>query len=140
MLDLARHRILTFDCYGTLIDWETGIRDAFGAQALRTGATFNGDLVVEAYHEVEPEVEAGPFRPYREVLAEVARKVCDRLGMPVEPERASFLADSLPDWPVFADTEAALERLAASGFRLGILSTTCWPAPGGICPTSSTPT
>ena len=114
--------VITFDCYGTLIDWDAGIRGAFGTEALRSGSTYDGDLVMELYHEEEPEVQTGPFRPYREVLAEVARRVTDRLSMPAGPEGASFLADGLPDWPPFPDTGAALERLAAAGYRLGILS------------------
>ena len=114
--------VITFDCYGTLIDWEKGIETAFGNEAIRTNTTFNGPLVVELYHEVEPELEAGPFRPYREVLGDAARLVAERMNWSISDERAAFLARSLPDWPAFPDTAAALERLAAVGYRLGILS------------------
>src|SRR5262249_10506927 len=77
---------------------------------------------VAAYHEVEPEVESGPHRPYRDVLAETARRVGARLGWEVGEGRASLLAEGLPAWPPFPDTNGALERLARAGPRLGILS------------------
>lgn len=114
--------IITFDCYGTIIDWERGIRSAFAAEAAKDGINIDGDRVVSAYHAIEPEVEAGPFRPYREVLTEVAMRVADRLGWPIDADRARFLAESVPSWPPFEDSAGALDRLSASGFRLGILS------------------
>ena len=68
-----RVRVVTFDCYGTLIDWETGIWRAFREAALHDGVTLERERLIEAYHAVEPEVEGGEFRPYRDVLAETAR-------------------------------------------------------------------
>ena len=114
--------IITFDCYGTLIDWEGGITDAFKAAALSDGVTLDRETVLAAYAELEPGVEAEAYRSYREVLAETARRVAARLGWTLASDRASFLPDSLPSWQPFPDTNAALERLAAAGFRLGILS------------------
>jgi len=114
--------VITFDCYGTLIDWESGIREAFVREAARDGRTLDGAAVIAAYHAVEHAVEDGTYRSYREVLAETARRVARRLDWPLAPERAGFLAASLPDWPPFSDTNAALERLTAAGYRLGILS------------------
>ena len=70
----------------------------------------------------EREVEAGAYRPYRDVLADSARGVAARLGWRLDPARASFLADSVPSWVPFPDTNAALERLRAAGYALGILS------------------
>lgn len=113
--------IITFDCYGTLIDWEEGIVDAFAA-AMSDGVVLDRDAVIAAYAELEPVVEAEAYRSYQEVLAETARRVAKRLGWPLAPELASFLPKSLPRWQPFPDTNAALERLAAAGFRLGILS------------------
>jgi 2-haloalkanoic acid dehalogenase type II len=113
--------IITFDCYGTLIDWERGIKAAFHDEAARDGIELDGDQIIAAYIDQEPAVESGPYRPYREVLAETARRVADKLGWKLNTERASFLAASLPDWKPFADTNPALERLA-SRFELGILS------------------
>jgi 2-haloalkanoic acid dehalogenase type II len=72
--------------------------------------------------EVERAVEAGPYRRYREVLAETARGVASRLGWRLAPARAGFLAESLPKWMPFPDTNPALERLRTAGYALGILS------------------
>lgn len=113
--------IITFDCYGTLIDWEGGMVSAFTSEAARDGVTLEADQIVAAYMAEEPSVESGGYQPYREVLAETAHRVSVRLGWQLEPERAGFLAASLPDWKPFADTNAALERLARR-YRLGILS------------------
>jgi 2-haloalkanoic acid dehalogenase type II len=112
--------VITFDCYGTLIDWQRGIGEAFGAAA--AAAPLDVAAAVAAYDELEPVVEAERYRRYRDVLTETARRVAGRLGWPLDPARAGFLAESLPRWPPFPDTNRALERLAAAGYRLGILS------------------
>jgi 2-haloalkanoic acid dehalogenase type II len=113
--------IITFDCYGTLIDWENGIVTAFQSEAAKDGVELTADDIVAAYSTEEPAVEAGAYRSYREVLGETARRVGARLAWSIEPERAEFLAASLPNWTPFPDTNAALERLAG-GYKLGILS------------------
>jgi 2-haloacid dehalogenase/putative hydrolase of the HAD superfamily len=112
---------ITFDCYGTLIDWESGIAGAFQAAAARDGTTLDRDAIIDAYMRVEPEVESGPFASYREVLTVTAREVAHRLGWSLDPSRAHFLADSLPSWQPFSDTLPVLRRIA-SRYRLGILS------------------
>jgi 2-haloalkanoic acid dehalogenase type II len=114
--------VITFDCYGTLIDWESGISTAFRRAAAADMPQPDRTQLLQAYAEIEPSVEAAPYRPYREVLTETARQVAERLGWPLSGERARFLPESLPDWPPFADTNQALERLAAAGYSLGILS------------------
>lgn len=112
---------LGFDCYGTLIDWENGILDAVNGVARRRGVEAEPGRVIELYAELEAAAEAGPFRPYRDVLRQVMGDLGARLGfVPTEEERAGF-ADSVGDWPPFADTVAALWRLR-SRFRLVILS------------------
>jgi 2-haloalkanoic acid dehalogenase type II len=113
--------IITFDCYGTLIDWEGGIINAFKSEAAKHGLTLEGDQIIAAYSAEEPKVESGAYLSYREVLTETARLVGSRLGWKIATERASFLAQSLPEWKPFADTNAALERLGRK-FQLGILS------------------
>jgi 2-haloalkanoic acid dehalogenase type II len=112
--------IITFDCYGTLVDWEQGIVDAFARAPGCDHLLAEGLLT--AYAEIEPEVEAGCYRRYQAVLTETARRVAARLGCALTGEQAGFLARSLPDWPPFPDTNLSLERLAAAGYRLGILS------------------
>ena len=114
--------IITFDCYGTLIDWESGISTAFLQAASADGAKLSREDVLAAYAEIEPVVEAERYRAYREVLTETARRVAERLGWQLPAGRAVFLAESLPGWRPFPDTNPALERLAAAGYRLGILS------------------
>lgn len=114
--------VITFDCYGTLIDWETGISEAFAHAAAAHGLTMERDAVLAAYVALEPVVEAEAYRSYRAVLAETARRVAGRLGWALSEEGAGFLADSLPHWRPFPDTNPALERLSAAGYRLGILS------------------
>jgi len=113
--------IVTFDCYGTLIDWESGIAEAFLRAAAEDGVTLDRKAVLDAYASVEPHVEQEHYRPYREVLAETATRVAHSLGWPLAFERAHFLAASLPEWRPFADTNPALERLHGAGIRLGIL-------------------
>lgn len=107
-------KVITFDCYGTLIDWETGIAEAFA----KRGSASRGE-VLDAYHAVEREIEK-EWRPYREVLRECALRVGARLG--IDAGDGSFLPGSLPSWKPFPDTNAALIRLAAAGIELGILS------------------
>jgi 2-haloacid dehalogenase/putative hydrolase of the HAD superfamily len=114
--------VVTFDCYGTLIDWENGISDAFLRAAREDGVELRRDEVLRAYALVEPVVERERFRLYRDVLAETAARVARALGWPLAFERAAFLAESLPHWKPFADTNPALERLLDAGYRLGILS------------------
>lgn len=114
--------VITFDCYGTLIDWEGGIAGAFAKAAAADGVTLDREEVLAAYAEIEPEVESEAYRRYRDVLAETALRVAEGLNWPISPDRAAFLPDSLPDWRPFPDTNPALERLAAAGYTLGILS------------------
>jgi 2-haloalkanoic acid dehalogenase type II len=113
--------IITFDCYGTLVDWETGIINAFQSEAAKDGVELNGDQIIASYGAEEPAVESGRYRLYREVLGETARRVAARLGWELSADRTGFLAESLHLWKPFPDTNSALERLA-SRFKLGILS------------------
>lgn len=115
--------LITFDCYGTLIDWEGGIVNAFQTEAARDGLSLDREQIIKAYMEEEPAVESAVYRAYRDVLAETAQRVAARLGWKITPNRAAFLPASLPDWQPFADTNAALERLARK-CKLGILSNT----------------
>jgi 2-haloacid dehalogenase/putative hydrolase of the HAD superfamily len=112
--------IITFDCYGTLIDWESGIAGAFLDAAQKDGIALRREDVLRAYEHHEPIVEHEQYRAYRDVLALTALRVAQALGWPLD--RGSFLPDCLPHWQPFADTNRALERLRAAGYRLGILS------------------
>jgi 2-haloacid dehalogenase/putative hydrolase of the HAD superfamily len=113
--------VITFDCYGTLIDWEAGIASAFAA-ATRRSRPVDVRAAVALHAEIEPVVEAEAFRSYWEVLTETARRVAARLDWPLPDGNAGFLAESLPAWLPFPDTNRALRRIAGAGYRLGILS------------------
>jgi len=114
--------ILTFDCYGTLIDWEGGIEEAFSRFGKSVGRQFNREEVLELHARIEPEVQAEEFQRYREVLDRTATRMAAELGVEIPAEHRHFLSESLPKWLPFADTGPALERLRAAGYRLGILS------------------
>lgn len=119
---LRPYDVITFDCYGTLIDWERGIGDWFVQAAAEDRFGLERKEALAAYAEIEPLVEAEAYRRYREVLTETALRVAKRLGWLLSPERAASLAETLPQWLPFADTNPSLGRLAAAGYRLGILS------------------
>jgi 2-haloalkanoic acid dehalogenase type II len=119
---MPRYDVVTFDCYGTLIDWESGIAGAFLDAAAPDGVTFTRQDILRAYADVEHRVQAEGYRTYREILRDTAVRVAKALDWPITPERAGFLADTLPSWQPFPDTNPALERLVAAGCRLGILS------------------
>ncbi len=116
------YEIITFDCYGTLIDWERGLRDGFAAAAAASGRPVDTAAAMRLFRETEPVVQAETFRSYRDILAETGRRVAVGLGWPLPAARAGFLAESLLGWTPFPDTNAALRRLTAAGYRLGILS------------------
>jgi 2-haloalkanoic acid dehalogenase type II len=113
--------LVTFDCYGTLIDWRTGIADAFDA-AVPGAADLSRDELFRAYSRAEAEIESGPYLPYRDVLTRASGRAADLMGLRVPDSRRSFLAESVPSWKPFPDTNPALLRIAALGPRLGILS------------------
>src|SRR3954454_22146669 len=107
-------RWVSFDCYGTLIDWNAGI----GAELTRVFGDDAADAKLHAYHELEPELEHDGKLSYREVMTEAMR----RLGAPAGEESA--IADPLPRWQASPEVPAALEEARARGWRLAILSNT----------------
>jgi 2-haloacid dehalogenase len=111
-------RWTTFDCYGTLIDWDAGI----GGELERVFGTQDAPRLLERYHEVEPEVEAESYRSYREVLTVSLERLArdERIHLP-EGE-AGALARSLPEWPPFPEVPEALAELRQRGWKLAILS------------------
>ena len=113
--------VVTFDCYGTLIDWEAGLRTAFAQAARAAGVAFD-PAVLAAYHEIEPVVEREVYRRYRAVIGETAQRAAARVGWALDGQRAALIGGSVPEWPPFPDTNLALQRLRDAGYRLGILS------------------
>ena len=120
-LDFTRFKILTFDCYGTLIDWESGIFAALRPILHAHGKSISDGQLLEMYGELEAQAEQGEFRPYREVLQLVVEGFGKQLGFqPSEQEKRS-LPESLQNWLPFTDTVKALEQLK-SRFKLAIIS------------------
>jgi len=112
---------LTFDCYGTLIDWESGILTGFRPILNGHGVALDDEEVLALFGEIESAIEAEGYRPYREILGDVVDGFGEALGFaPSGPERDS-LAESIRDWPPFADTVAALAALK-SRYRLAVIS------------------
>jgi 2-haloalkanoic acid dehalogenase type II len=120
-LDYTTFDALTFDCYGTLIDWETGILAGLRAALRPHGVDAADDELLEAYANAEATLEAGPYQRYREILARGAAAIAPSLGATLRPEEAAAFGGSVVDWPAFADSHDALVRLKTR-FRLGVLT------------------
>ncbi|HZW00451.1 MAG TPA: haloacid dehalogenase type II [Candidatus Deferrimicrobium sp.] len=116
-----RFEALTFDCYGTLIDWERGILAAAWQLLRPHGAEPDDDTILEAFARHEHASEAGPFRAYRAILTDVAQAIGRELGVEVSAEEAAAFGGSVGDWPAFADSPGALARLAGR-YRLGVIT------------------
>ncbi len=121
-MDLQDFSALSFDCYGTLIDWETGIASVLEPWARAHELDLDAEGLLEAYsvHEAREELEH-PETPYPEILARSMRAMGHELGVEVTGEEAARLGASIPDWPAFEDSPVALQALAAR-YRLLILS------------------
>jgi 2-haloacid dehalogenase len=113
-------RWATFDCYGTLIDWERGVRD----ELAHLWPEADSHKLLARFHEIEPKVQAGSSLPYREVLARTVESIAEQEGLDLRPLDREALADSLPTWPPFPEVRASLEELVSSRWRWAILSNT----------------
>jgi 2-haloacid dehalogenase len=114
-------RWATFDCYGTLVDWNTGIR----RELERLFGVERADELLVRYHEIEPELQvATPGASYREVLTLALERLASETGLGLPEGETSALARSLPSWPVFDDVRSGLGEARDRGWRLGILSNT----------------
>jgi 2-haloacid dehalogenase len=113
-------RWATFDCYGTLIDWERGIMDAF--KGLWPDA--DAHELLATYHRVEPQVQTGSGSPYAQVLTDALRGVADRHGLTLGDDDRDALSGSLPEWPPFAEVPDALAELQRRGWKIAVLSNT----------------
>ncbi len=112
-------RWATFDCYGTLVDWNGGI----GGELGRLFGAEHRDELLARYHEVEPAIQAEqPGLRYRDVMSEALARLAEERGIDLPADEQDALGRSLPGWPVFPEAPAALEQARAEGFRLCILS------------------
>jgi 2-haloacid dehalogenase len=115
-------KFVTFDVYGTLIDWEKGVYDAFRKEAARDGFTIEDQQeIISRFHEYEREIEGGSYELYAEVLRRVAVRIAKDIGWPLEPSRAGFLPDSVARWAPFKETNAQLTKLGKK-FSTGLVS------------------
>ena len=121
MLDFSRFRVLTFDCYGTLIDWETGIFSALRPILAAHGKTLDDAEFLRTYSELEAEAEAGEYFSYREVLQSVVRGFGEELGFSPSVAEVESLPESLANWQPFPDTVAGLRKLKRH-YALAIMS------------------
>lgn len=121
-IDLSRIRVMTFDCYGTLIDWERGILHALRPWVRAAGGTLDDDSILQIFARAESAVEStDPSAPYPVILRETHHRIASAIDAPRDDAAARAFAASVGDWPAFSDTKEALARLA-SRRRLIILS------------------
>jgi 2-haloacid dehalogenase/putative hydrolase of the HAD superfamily len=112
---------VTFDVYGTLIDRDTGIYEAFAAEAARDGVELDRAELLALVREITREIEGGSYELYAEVLRRTAIEVARRLDWALEPSRSGFLPDSVQRWKPFKETNVQLAKLAKK-YQLGLLS------------------
>ena len=118
---MTQTRWASFDCYGTLIDWDAGIRAELG----RIFGELEGERLLARYHELEPEAQRDdPSASYREVMATVLARLADEEGTRLPEHDRDALGRSLPAWPAFAEVPRALDDARRRGWRLAILSNT----------------
>jgi 2-haloacid dehalogenase len=120
-MDFSRFTTISFDCYGTLIDWESGMLPVLRALLVRHKCNLGDPAILELYGEFEANAEGGPYRPYRDVLESVVRAFGERLGFQPSPSEVLSLPESVPSWPPFSDTVAALQALKKC-YRLAVIS------------------
>lgn len=120
-MDVGSVRLITFDCYGTLIDWETGMLAALRPLFCRNGKIVSDEKLLEIYGEAEAEVEADPYQRYRTVLSETVRAMGRALGVDITAQDGRQFAASVALWEPFPDTVACLQALARR-YKLGIIS------------------
>ena len=120
-VDFSRFTTISFDCYGTLIEWEAGILPTLRAVLGRHGKTLPDATILELYGEFEAGAESGAYQSYRDVLQSVARAFAARLGFIPTPVDIKSLSESVASWPSFSDTVAALRQLKTR-YRLAVIS------------------
>lgn len=115
-------RYISFDCYGTLIDWEGGIKEAIKKLTEKNGFNLKLDGISDRYIKIELEVEAGQYRKYHEVLQLSAKRPLKAEGFDISDRDAREFADSIYSWPPFPETKEALSKVKDKGYKLIILS------------------
>ncbi len=112
---------VSFDVYGTLVDWETGAYDAFAKEAERDGFTISRDELIPLFHTIQQDIQSGSYELYAEVLRRTAVQISKELGWPLEPSRSGFLPDSVVRWKPFKETNTQLARFKKK-YEIGLIS------------------
>jgi 2-haloacid dehalogenase len=112
---------VTFDVYGTLIDWETGIVDAFKKAAAADGVEIDANVLLPMFHEVQREIQSGSYELYAEVLRRTALEIADRLEWKLDSSKSSFLPESIPYWKPFKEAPVQLRKFGKK-YKTGLVS------------------
>ena len=112
---------VTFDVYGTLVDWETGAYEAFRREADQDGFTIEREELIPLFHEVQQRIQAGSYELYAEVLRRTAVEIAKELDWPLEPSRSRFLPESVQRWTPFKETNSVLAKIAKK-YKVGLIS------------------
>jgi 2-haloacid dehalogenase len=121
VLDLTGYKVLTFDCYGTLIDWESGILETLAPYRSESNRNDTDDGILERYSAFESQAQRGGYKLYSDVLAEVMERMASYLEIEITEHEAGMLSRSIAHWRPFSDTVEALWRMARR-YRLVIVS------------------
>jgi 2-haloacid dehalogenase len=120
-MDFSAFSTISFDCYGTLIDWEAGLLPALRGILATHGQNLPDAVLLELYGEFEAQAETGAYQSYRNVLESVVRQFGERCGFRPGPSEVRSLHESIPAWPPFPDTVAALQKLGER-YQLAVIS------------------
>ncbi len=123
MLDFNKFEFLTFDCYGTLVNWEDGILRCLHRLIAAHGKNLDDSSILRMYGDYEAAAESGEYRSYRDVLRSVVKRFGDALGFKPTDQEAYSLAESLKEWKAWPDTASSLSELHKR-FRFAIISNT----------------
>jgi 2-haloacid dehalogenase len=121
LINFEQSKVLTFDCYGTLIDWESGILAALKPFLSKKGYNLDDDNILQVFAKFEAEIQVGEYLNYREVLKRVLEKFGEHFNFTLAAEELYALADSIKDWLPFPDTVEALKALKQK-YKLAIIS------------------
>jgi 2-haloacid dehalogenase len=120
-MDFSAFTTITFDCYGTLIDWEAGLLPALHGVLAAHGQSMPDAALLELYGEFEAQAETGPYQSYRDILESVVRQFGERCDFHPSPADLRSLHESIPAWPPFPDTVASLQKLAQR-YQVAVIS------------------
>lgn len=120
-MDFGSFRVITFDCYGTLVDWEPGVAAVLRPLLAEHGVMARERELLQAFSEFERSARRGPWVAFREILSQVVQRVGERFGFQVTASERDVLAQSIRFWPLFPDTTSVLRRLKRR-YLLGIIS------------------